>query len=199
MSARSEMVRKRIIAVARDLFHKKGYSKTTMEDIAKALNKGKSSLYYYFRSKEDIFAALIESESEKMQNELLQVINKEADTKTLLRDYITARMQLSDNIAEYYRNISDEYLSVYTIIQKFRKSFDEFEIMALKRILLRGIETGEVRIRLKELDAVSYGIASAIKGLEIPFFVETRYTYFKTRLNILLDLLFYGILSERKN
>ncbi len=197
MTQRGKRFRQEIIKAAKEIFRRYGYSKTTMEDIAKALNKGKSTLYYYFKSKEDIFAALIEDEANKIQNGLLQVINRKADTKSLLRAYIMKRMDYSNRIARYYDNVKEEYLDVYHVIDKYRRRYDEFEIMALKNILLRGIQSGEVRITIDELDPVAYGIASAIKGLEIPFFIESKYAYFKERMNVLLDLLFYGILKDR--
>ena len=45
-----------IIETARQVFKKYGYDKTLMEHIAKAAGKGKSSIYYYFKSKEQIFS-----------------------------------------------------------------------------------------------------------------------------------------------
>ncbi len=58
-----------ILDASRDLFARFGYKKTTMEDIAMALRKGKSSLYYYFKNKEEIFQAVIELESELLYSQ----------------------------------------------------------------------------------------------------------------------------------
>ncbi len=197
MRPRSERFRKQVLETARRIFQRKGYAKTTMLDIAKALNKSKSTLYYYFKSKEEIFAAIVEDISSELQNELMKVIKSKADTKSLLRRYIIKRMDYSNQIARLYNLVKDQTMDIYNLIQKYRKNFDEFEILALKNILLRGIENGELRINADELDPVVYGLASAIKGLEIPFFIESKYTIFKERLNVMLDLLFYGILKDR--
>ncbi|MFW6389223.1 MAG: TetR/AcrR family transcriptional regulator, partial [Marinilabiliaceae bacterium] len=59
MVSGQDTVRIAILKSARELFAKFGYRKTTMEDIAQALRKGKSSLYYYFKNKEEIFQAVI--------------------------------------------------------------------------------------------------------------------------------------------
>ncbi len=197
MRPRSERFRKQVLETARRIFQRKGYAKTTMMDIAKALNKSKSTLYYYFKSKEDIFAAIVEDIAEELQNELMKVIKSKADTKTLLKRYIIKRMEYSNKIAKLYNLVRHETMDIYNLIQKYRRSFDEFEILALKNILIRGIENDELRITYDELDPIVYGLASAIKGLEIPFFIESKYTLFKERLNVLLDLLFYGLLKER--
>ena len=57
MEARSKknIARENILRTAREIFSKYGYKKTTLDDIANAVRKGKSSLYYYFSSKEDCF------------------------------------------------------------------------------------------------------------------------------------------------
>ncbi len=197
MRPRSERFKKQVLDTARRIFQRYGYAKTTMQDIARALNKSKSTLYYYFKSKEDIFAAIVDDVASDLQNELMRVIQSKADTKTLLKRYIIKRMEYSNQIAILYNLVKDETMNIYSLIQKYRKKFDEFEILALKNIMLRGIENKELRIKIDELDPVVYGLASAIKGLEIPFFIESKYTMFKERLNVLLDLLFYGILCER--
>ena len=46
-----EEVRIYIVGVARKIFTRYGFRKTTMEEIAKASQMGKSSIYYYFKSK----------------------------------------------------------------------------------------------------------------------------------------------------
>ena len=48
--------------VARQLFAKMGVENTTMNDIALASKKGRRTLYTYFKSKEDIYMAVVESE-----------------------------------------------------------------------------------------------------------------------------------------
>ena len=53
-------VRSQIVDVARKIFTRYGFRKTTMEEIALASSMGKSSIYYYFPSKEDIFRAVVE-------------------------------------------------------------------------------------------------------------------------------------------
>ena len=49
-----------IIDAARELFAKNGYSPTSMDEIAEKVRITKPSLYYFFKSKEVIFLAIIE-------------------------------------------------------------------------------------------------------------------------------------------
>ena len=65
-----EEYRKKIIKTAGQIFSRYGFKKTTMEEIAKALKIGKSSIYYYYQSKEEIFEAVVLNEANILRNEL---------------------------------------------------------------------------------------------------------------------------------
>lgn len=60
---RKELVRNQLIDKASELFSKRGYSRTTINDIAEELGLRRSSLYHYFRNKEQILQALIEDQT----------------------------------------------------------------------------------------------------------------------------------------
>ncbi|HOD54758.1 MAG TPA: TetR/AcrR family transcriptional regulator [Candidatus Cloacimonadota bacterium] len=48
-----------ILNTAESIFEKYGYAKTSMDDIANEAYIGKGTIYYYFKSKEDIFLELV--------------------------------------------------------------------------------------------------------------------------------------------
>ena len=61
----AEQTRRAILASAMDIFYEKGYSKTTFDEIAKRINLTKGAVYWYFRNKPDIVAALINDFSDR--------------------------------------------------------------------------------------------------------------------------------------
>jgi len=61
----AEQTRRAILASAMDMFYEKGYSKTTFDEIAKRIGLTKGAVYWYFRNKPDIVAALINDFAEK--------------------------------------------------------------------------------------------------------------------------------------
>ena len=65
-------VKDAIVNVARHIFSRFGFRKTTMDEIAIASRKGKSSIYYYFASKEEIFKAVVEKDASIMKDELIK-------------------------------------------------------------------------------------------------------------------------------
>ena len=69
-----EEFRRKVIVSAGKIFSRYGFKKTTMDEIAKALKMGKSSIYYYFESKEEIFEAVVRWEANILRNELSKAI-----------------------------------------------------------------------------------------------------------------------------
>jgi AcrR family transcriptional regulator len=59
-------VRKKIVAEASALFMEKGYSATTMDDIAERLGVTKAAIYQYYKSKVDLFAAVTEFQRQEL-------------------------------------------------------------------------------------------------------------------------------------
>jgi AcrR family transcriptional regulator len=85
-------VREHLVNAARQVFVRYGYKKTALDDIAREARKGKSTIYYYFKSKDDIFKAVIDAEAEirtKMIDDQISVIN---DPKQKLKTYIYVRI-----------------------------------------------------------------------------------------------------------
>ena len=54
-----EVRRREILDAAEKLFEQKGFQRTTISDIAQAMNVAQGMLYYYFKSKEELLGALV--------------------------------------------------------------------------------------------------------------------------------------------
>lgn len=57
---RKELVREQLITKAAQLFTERGFAATRMQDIAEELGLTRSAVYYYFKNKEEILAAIVE-------------------------------------------------------------------------------------------------------------------------------------------
>ena len=66
--------REKFIEVARQLFARKGVENTTMNDIASASDKGRRTIYTYFKSKREIFNAVIQSETDQLVGRLTAIV-----------------------------------------------------------------------------------------------------------------------------
>ena len=69
--------REMLVDVARQLFAKSGLENTTMNDIAIASRKGRRTLYTYFKNKNEIYWAVVESELAHLLQRLKDIANKD--------------------------------------------------------------------------------------------------------------------------
>ena len=187
--------KKNIIDIARDIFAQFGLKKTTMEDIARLLDKGKSTLYYYFKNKEEIFKAVIEKEENILKERIRQAVEREPSPPKKLKAYVLTKMKYLRNLINFYNALRDEYLKHYSFIQKIRKKYEEEEIRFVKTILKEGIDKGSFQI--KDLGLTSFAIVTALKGLEYPLNTEeSKIIKAEEGIDTFLNILFYGIMKR---
>ena len=181
-----------IVLVAQKMFKRFGFRKTTMDEIAVAARKGKSSLYYYFKSKEEVFEAVVEKEATTLRTDIITNIGKCNSAMEKLRVYIFVRMDGFRNWGNFYEALKDEYLSNYEFIEKIRIKYDRSETETITQIINEGIENKE----FKDLNAALTAkiIVTAMKGLEIPLLTASdKKANFKKEINEMLEVLFHGI------
>jgi AcrR family transcriptional regulator len=191
---KKDVNRENILKIAREIFSKYGYKKTTLDDIANAVRKGKSSLYYYFKSKEDLFQAVIMKEVDILAYELEIVISRNTDPVDKLRDYILTKMATFRNLANFYHAIENDVTAV-GFIDKVKLKYEQDEIRMIKRILIEGVRKNEFEIYDFNLAAI--GITTAIKGLEMPL-AAGNYSdvNLERSVDIILKIMCYGIMKR---
>lgn len=186
--------RNSIVEVAREIFAHYGFRKTTMNEIADGVGKGKSSLYYYFSSKEDVYRAVIEMEADTMKKKLIDAIDGVDDPVEKLRMYVVTRMGILHELINFHQAINSEYLTNLDFIKKMRKKYDHEEVTLLKSILHIGADSGTFRI--EDVDLTALAIATALKGLEIPLLVSHNEISIELRIDRIMQILFFGIVKR---
>ena len=84
--------RAKLVDVARQLFAKKGVEATTMNDIAVASKKGRRTLYTYFKSKDQIYMAVVESELKMLSDTMDKVAKKPTVPDEKILELITTHL-----------------------------------------------------------------------------------------------------------
>lgn len=190
-----DKVRADIVNVARKIFTHQGFKKTTMEDVAHASGKGKSSIYYYFKSKEKIFEAVVEREAEELRIELEKVIKSGKNPMERLKDYIMFRLYHARTVSNFYAALKEESLNQMHFVEGVRKNFEEQEFQMVAEILETGINEGAFKINNSKIGSIA--ITTMLKGLEIPLFLNEYTREEKEKLlDDLIRILFYGLIKR---
>jgi AcrR family transcriptional regulator len=189
-----EEYRKKIIIAAGQIFSRFGFKKTTMDEIARALKMGKSSIYYYFKCKEDIFEAVVLYEANVLRNELTAAIKAVESPIDKMKNYVFVRMKSFEKLSNYYNAIFDKNLDHFEFIEKIREKYDREELAILRLILYHGARQKVFNVANSEYTAMA--IQTTLKGLEVPLFWKKKEENIESRLNAILDVLFNGILKK---
>jgi AcrR family transcriptional regulator len=189
-----EEFRKKIIVTAGQIFSRYGFRKTTMDEIARALNMGKSSIYYYYPGKEEIFEAVVMHEANILRNQLTMAIKEVDSPIEKLRAYVNVRMKAFEKLSNYYNAVFDKDLDHFEFIEKVREKYDREELAMLRLILYTGARRGYFSLNNSEFTAMA--VQTALKGLEVPLFWKRRQAGMESRLEAILDVLFNGILLK---
>jgi AcrR family transcriptional regulator len=189
-----EEYRRKIIITAGTIFSRYGFRKTTMDEIANALKMGKSSVYYYFSSKQEIFEAVVKYEANTLRNELTTAIKSVESPIDKMRKYVLVRMKAFEKLSNYYNAIFDKNLDHFDFIEKVREKYDLEEIAILRLILYDGVRKKIFNVENSEYTAMA--IQTTMKGFEVPLFWKKREDNIDHRLKAILDVLFYGIVKK---
>jgi AcrR family transcriptional regulator len=188
-------IRGEIVGVARKVFSRKGYRLTTMDEIARAANMGKSSIYYYYKSKEEIFEDVVVREAQVLKRQLNKVIHTEKAPIERLKDYFLFRLYHVKTVANFYAVLKEDHLEQMQFVQRVRRKFEDEEYKMVYDILKRGIEEGSFVINSPDIGAIAF--TTMLKGLELPLFLN-EYTRAEKEqlLDDLIRVIFYGIVKR---
>lgn len=159
--------RDKFIEVARQLFARKGVENTTMNDIATASDKGRRTIYTYFKSKRDIFNAVIESETDQLLNRLRHIVAQPTSPEEKLVDYIDCRFEAMKEIVSRNGSLRAGFFRDVRKVDRARKIITRKETALLRDILLEGVEKGVFEI--SDVNHFAVVITQAIHGLDVPY------------------------------
>ncbi len=195
MQIDSDDIKLNLINEARVIFAKNGYNKATVDNIAKSAGKGKSTFYYYFSSKEEIFKSVIEQEANLFRAKILESISIEANASIKIKKYITTRLVIFNELINLFRAISDNDIERLSFIDDIRNKYEKEQINIIKIVLLDANDRGE--LDLNDVDLVAETIAVILKGLEYNMaFNPKEMSEIENRVSKVIDLIYKGIMKR---
>ncbi|MCD7711112.1 MAG: TetR/AcrR family transcriptional regulator [Porphyromonadaceae bacterium] len=159
--------RKILVDAAQKLFAQKGIDNTTMNNIALASGKGRRTLYTYFRSKADVYQAVIESELSHLILKLHDVVGRDLSPDEKLAAYVQVRFDVFREIVLRNGTLKAEFFRDIRKVETARKNIDKQEVEFLRNIIDDGISKGI--FRPIPVQPTCWVIHCCLKGLEIPY------------------------------
>lgn len=195
---REERTRKEILAATRTLIERHGFAKLSLDDIAGALGKRKSFLYYYYPDKDAILAAAIEAESQEMQRVVDHELTKVRSGLAKIQTYILVCHQeilKRAPLTVHLRNeIQAKNHNALGLVLKKANEIMKMDLPLIEELLREGIRDGSIRkLSAKEIDAMAHFVTLTLHGIEYDYILGEVDAQFEARLRIALSVLEHGI------
>jgi len=138
--------RERLLETATELFAEKGYAGASVREIVEKAGVSKPVLYYYFKSKEGLFYAILEWAADVQQNILNEIFEARG---TVLERFIFLYRRIYKGIQQY----KSLYIMIHGLIYGPPEGVPEYDfasfqrcmLEAVKRIYIEGLSAGEMR------------------------------------------------------
>lgn len=154
MTSIATKTRERLLDVARQLFMSNGVERTTMNDIATASDKGRRTIYTYFKNKKEIYDAVIERDAERIVERLREIVESDLGAEEKLRSYIAARFAIVDETLSSTSATSQiiSYITLdYKRLERIRRLAVEKERELFVRMMEQEVFDPEAALQLPTL------------------------------------------------
>ena len=167
-----EAKRAAILEAGRKAFQKWGLSKTTMEDIAREAGKGKSTLYYYYKTKEEIFDALLRVEMGALLSRAKESVLEVNSARERLRRYVTGLVSELSNTQPLCEILRTEITERPNSLKKMMEEFESGEVRFVQDTLGVGVRQNQFGFANdREQEAMAEAILRIIRAIELDLVV----------------------------
>jgi len=143
-----------------------------MEDIAREAGKGKSTLYYYYKTKEEIFDSLLKMEMEALLSRAKESVQGVSSARERLRRYIVALVSDLSNGFPLVEIVRGEIVERPAFLQNMIREFEAEEVRFVQDILALGVRQNQFGFANdREQEAMAEVILRLVRAMELDLFI----------------------------
>lgn len=133
-----------ILDAAERLLGVLGYSKTTMDDVAKAAGVGKRTIYVYFPSKEEVTLGTIDRIVDRLVEKLRGLAAEDRPAADRLHAMVLARVLFRfDSVRDYSHGLDELFASLRPAYLARRQRYFDAEAGVFEEVIAAGRDGGE--------------------------------------------------------
>lgn len=163
-------IKREIAWNTKELFAQKGYSATSMDDICSINNRSRGSIYYHFKSKEEIFLYLIKLNTQEWMDSWRKI---EGKYKTATEKLYALADHYVDDLTNPLNHAINEFMTGQVVSQQILDemlTLIEMPYTLYEQIIKEGIERGEFKPINPE--SVKYVVIGLFNGLSTFYFTK---------------------------
>jgi len=199
---KTELKRKSIIQEAKNCFARFGYEKTTLDDIGKRVGMNKSSLYYYFKNKEEIYTEVVVQEADLIITDLQKEMADKHSPEEKILFYMRKRLgyyrqilNLHQLSAESLKQIQPGFHELYETVLNREISFITRELLLMNDQLKEDMAKRIAEVIISSADGIKH---DEVIYNKVNTYDEPDYNKIEKDVEFLLQLILHGIKSTIK-
>lgn len=183
-----------ILNQALTIFGKLGFHKTTMADIADAAQKGRRTIYTYFKNKEEVYEAVVEREIDKILLNLKQEMEGTGKMDEKFSSYVNLRIRSILKLTKNYNALKIAFINNYKWVEKIREKLDTEEKIMLTQLLINASDLNLFLI--ENVESTVKNITLIIKGVEFMLIKEDNDELTNLQITNLQHILLKGLITR---
>lgn len=194
-----EETQEAILDAATRLFHRYGYRKMTMCDVAEEARLSRPTVYLYFANKEELALGVIDRLHRDLNLELEAIAASAGEPAERLRRMLIGRVLfIYDRVPHDSQSLNDLFSTIRPTLLERRDRWLAVEGEHFARVLREGEEQGSISVT--DPKATAHALMLATNSL-LPFYLSPQELGVRSELEAraaaLADLLLHGVLSRR--
>jgi AcrR family transcriptional regulator len=196
---KEEEIQEQLLQAAKRLFQLHGFRRVTIDDIAKAIGKARSSLYYYYKTKEEILDAVIAAEIKELMTAIAAAVSQAQTAEEKIKAFFLTKLQTVLEKRGFF-NALDEGMDVGELsgYQKTKlavhQQITQQEGALLSQIITEGIRRGELtRLSQKDQDSLIFALLSSLHGIKREMVFRNDFRNMESSVQMLVRCIIYGL------
>jgi AcrR family transcriptional regulator len=155
-----------ILAAAHRVFADKGFHEATIDEVARAANVAKGTVYLYYRSKRDLYRAALKRGVLEMLEKTRASVEAEGSTEAKILAFIETKVRYFDENRDFFKIYYSEFGNCLTHPAEMYEDFTSLYLQQshmLEAVLERSLKRKEIRCTRPDVAALA--IADLTRGL----------------------------------
>ncbi|ANH81096.1 hypothetical protein A8C56_08990 [Niabella ginsenosidivorans] len=180
-----------ILQAALQLYLKHGLKKVTMDDVSRVIGKSRSSIYYYYKNRDEIFEAVMDALLAEVLHEMETAMEEAGTIAGKIRAFCLAKIRTSEEKKPLFTAIEagmnvEEKSNHAKIMIGLHQRLMKAEAALLKQALSAAVKSREVRaLKPKEQETLIFILLSSIRGIKREMAYENDFSKLHTTVDTL--------------
>lgn len=187
----------KLLTAATRIFARKGYQNTSIDEIVAEASVAKGTFYNYFRSKEDIFLAIIADGTDRLSQKMIDESNKYSDPTEKVKAIISSQYKFFRQNLDICRVMLSEIWRLESRWkQKYADKRDQF-IQAMEQAITVGqkLDVFDKKIDIKTASIAIFGTI-AISALDC---LASNEKLSNDTVNMVTEITLNGLTAKKSN